>query len=273
MLAAEYRGSHLAAPLRVGQQVIGALCVGSSQASSFSVDATGILSKLANTAAVALENARLYAQAERVAALEERNRIAAEMHDGLGQTLSYLGLMTDREIEFLAEGRDQAALDQLHQTRETIEKAVSETRRAINSLVSASPLNMDIKESLDTAVADFAVGNDIPVAWEPEIQGKVPCPPPVAEQVLNITREAMRNAARHSHASRILVRLGERDGYCFVSVEDDGQGFDSAVPSPAGHFGLQIMHARAAQIGAQVEIASKPGQGTSVTLTWPKGEG
>ena len=273
MLAAEYRGSHLAAPLRIGHQVIGALCVGSSQAGSFSGDATGILSKLANTAAIALENARLYAQAERVATLEERNRIAAEMHDGLGQTLSYLGLMTDREIEFLAEGRDQAALDQLHHTRETIEKAVNETRRAINSLVSASPLDLDIKEALDAALADFAVGHDIAVAWEPEIQGKVPCPPAVAEQVLNITREAMHNAARHSHASRILVRMGERDSYRFVSVEDDGQGFDPTIPTPAGHFGLQIMHARAAQIGAHVEIVSKPGQGTSVKLAWPKGNG
>ena len=88
MLSDEYRASHLAAPLRVGDRVIGALCVGSPAQNQFANESAEMLTKLANVAAIALENARLFAQAERVATLEERRRVAAEMHDGLGQTLS-----------------------------------------------------------------------------------------------------------------------------------------------------------------------------------------
>jgi nitrate/nitrite-specific signal transduction histidine kinase len=96
MLSDEFRVSHLAAPLRIGDRVIGALCVGSPAQNQFVAESANMLTKLANVAAIALENARLFAQAGRVATLEERHRVAAEMHDGLGQTLSYLGLMTDQ---------------------------------------------------------------------------------------------------------------------------------------------------------------------------------
>ena len=105
MLSDEYRVSHLAAPLRIGDRVIGALCVGSPAQNHFAAESADMLTKLANVAVIALENARLFAQAERVATLEERRRVAAEMHDGLGQTLSYLGLMTDQVVEFLSDGR------------------------------------------------------------------------------------------------------------------------------------------------------------------------
>ncbi len=95
-MAAPYRTSHIAAPLKIEQQVIGALCVGSKSQNEFSEEATNALTKLANVAAVALQNARLYNQAERLATSEERQRIAAEMHDGLAQTLSYTKLIVNQ---------------------------------------------------------------------------------------------------------------------------------------------------------------------------------
>ena len=107
MLSEEYRTSHLASPLRIGERVIGALCVGSSTQSSFSAESANILTKLANVAAIAMENARLFAQAERMATLDERRRVAVEMHDGLGQTLSYLGLMTDQVVDLLSDGQER----------------------------------------------------------------------------------------------------------------------------------------------------------------------
>ena len=89
-VAPRYRASHMAAPLRAGDQVIGALCVGSARRELYSTDQVRLLTELANSTAIALDNARLYEQAERLAALEERQRIAADMHDGLAQTLSYV---------------------------------------------------------------------------------------------------------------------------------------------------------------------------------------
>ncbi len=272
MLAEGYRASHLAAPLRIGERVIGALCVGSAAQGQFAEEAAAMLTKLANVAAIALENARLYAQAERVATLEERRRVAAEMHDGLGQTLSYLGLMTDQVVEFLAEGQDEVALERLHKARQTIGKAIHEVRGAINRLMDETPVARDFRTRLRDLVDEFASTGELKVAWQSEADSTPEPSPQVAEQVLNITREALNNVLRHAQAKQVKVTLGQvADGY-FVSVEDDGVGFDPAQSAPRGHFGLHIMRARAAHIGGELCIDSAPGAGTRLTLTFPGGE-
>ncbi len=268
MLSDGYRASHLAAPLRIGERVIGALCVGSPVKNQFVAESADMLTKLANVAAIALENARLFAQAERMATLEERRRVAAEMHDGLGQTLSYLGLMTDQVVEFLADGQEGAALARLHKTRETIGRATSDVRRAINSLMQAAPPPRDLFTWLRGALDEVAAQHDFEPVWLSDADSAPDCSPQTAQQIYNITREALNNAARHSHARRISVHTGRSDGGYFVSVEDDGQGFDTSQPEPGGHFGLQIMQARAKHIGGHVELQSEVGRGTRVTLIW-----
>ncbi|MCK6584345.1 MAG: type IV pili methyl-accepting chemotaxis transducer N-terminal domain-containing protein [Anaerolineales bacterium] len=266
LLSDAHAVSHAVAPLRIGEKVIGALCVSSSQPNHFTNESADVLTKLAYTAAIALQNAQLYAQAERVAALEERQRVAAEMHDGLGQTLSYLGLMTDQTMESLLDGKDEAALERLHKTRETIEKAAGDVRRAINNLMDESPSEIDLRERLKNAVNMFAEQNGLRVAWSAESSPR--CSRQAAEQVLNVTREALKNVARHAQAEHVTVRMGQMDGQYFVEIEDDGKGFDVTQPEPNGHFGLKIMQARAAHIGGNVEIESSQGHGTKVTLMW-----
>ncbi|HUH98508.1 MAG TPA: GAF domain-containing protein [Anaerolineales bacterium] len=273
MLNARYRTSHMAAPLRIGERVIGALCVGSPAQNRFAGETTDMLTKLANAAAIALENARLYAQAERVATLEERRRVAAEMHDGLGQTLSYLGLMTDQVVDFLSEGQDEAALERLRKTREAIGRATAEVRRAIHDLIAESPPEIDLCDGVQTSVNEFASENKIPVIWHIDRDALPKCSSRTAEQVLNITQEALKNVAHHAQAQHITVGVGQIDDQSFIAVEDDGIGFDTSRPEPSGHFGLQIMQARAAHIGGTLEIESTPGKGTRLLLRWPNGSG
>ena len=268
MLSDEYRTSHLAAPLRIGDRVIGALCVGSPAQNQFAVESADMLTKLANVAAIALENARLFAQAERVATLEERRRVAAEMHDGLGQTLSYLGLMTDQVVEFLSDGKETSALQRLHKTRETISKATSDVRRAINKLMDDTPVSKDLCTRLHDTLDEIASQHDLESVWRSDTDSAPDCSPQIAEQVYNITREALTNAARHAHAKQLSVQVGRSDGNYLVTVEDDGNGFDTSQPAPSGHFGLQIMQARAKHIGGTVELQSTPGSGTRVALMW-----
>lgn len=268
MLSEEYRTSHLAAPLRVGDHVIGALCVGSPAQNQFAAESAEMLTKLANVAAIALENARLFAQAERVATLEERRRVAAEMHDGLGQTLSYLGLMTDQVVEFLSNGQEGEALNRLHKTRETIGKATSDVRRAINKLVDDAPSSKDLCDRLRDILDEIASQYDLESVWRSGTDSAPDSSPQIAEQVYNITREALVNAARHANAKKVGVLVGRDNGKCFVTIEDDGKGFDTSQPVPGGHFGLQIMQARAKHIGGEISIQSAPGSGTCITLTW-----
>jgi signal transduction histidine kinase len=243
--------------------------VGSPEQNRFAGEAAGMLTKLANVAAIAMENARLFAQAERVATLEERRRVAAEMHDGLGQTLGYLGLMTDQVVEFLSGGREGAALAHLQKTRETIGKATGDVRRAINSLMDETPPQKDLCSRLKEAFDEIASEQDPEADWQLDTGPSLDCSPEVAEQVYHITREALINAARHAHARRVSVEAGRRDPDFFVTIEDDGQGFDLSQPVPGGHFGLQVMQARAEFIGGKIELRSAPAGGTRITLTWP----
>lgn len=268
MLSDEYRTSHLAAPLRIGNRVIGALCVGSPAQNQFATESADMLTKLANVAVIALENARLFAQAERVATLEERRRVAAEMHDGLGQTLSYLGLMTDQVVEFLSDGQDDAALERLHKTRETIGKATSDVRRAINKLMDDSPASKDLCTRLRETLEEIASGHNLESVWRSDADPATECSPQTAEQVYHITREALTNAAQHANAKKVSVQVGRNNENYFVTIEDDGKGFDTSQPAPGGHFGLQIMQARAKHIGGEISLQSTPGSGTHVTLTW-----
>ncbi len=138
---------------------------------------------------------RLFAQAERVATLEERRRVAAEMHDGLGQTLSYLGLMTDQVVEFLSDGQEGKALNRLHKTRETIGKATSDVRRAINQLMDDAPSSKDLCDRLHDTLDEIASQHDLESVWRSDTDSMPDCSPQTAEQVYNITREALVNAA------------------------------------------------------------------------------
>jgi nitrate/nitrite-specific signal transduction histidine kinase len=269
MLSDEYRTSHLAAPLRIGDRVIGALCVGSPAQNQFPAESANMLTRLANVAAIALEIARLFAQAERTATMEERRRVAAEMHDGLGQTLSYLGLMTDQVVEFLSDGQDGVALERLHKTRETIGKATSDVRRAINSLMDETPAKKDLFTRLRDTLDEIVAQHDLESVWLSDAGSAPDASPQIAEQVYNITREAFVNAARHANAKTVSVQAGRSNGNYFVMIEDDGKGFDTSQPAPGGHFGLQIMQARAKHIGGEIDVQSTPGRGTRITLIWP----
>lgn len=270
ILSEKYRTSHLAAPLRIGNRVIGALCVGSPSQNQFAAESADMLTKLANVAAIALENARLFAQAERVATLEERRRVAAEMHDGLGQTLSYLGLMTDQVVEFLSDGQEDEAINRLRKTRETIGKATSDVRRAINKLIDDTPAPKDLCARLHDTLDEIASQHDLKSVWRSDNHSAPECSPQTAEQVYNITREALVNAARHANAKQVSLHVGRDGDNYFVTIEDDGQGFDKTQPAPGGHFGLQIMQARAKHIGGRIELQSELGGGTRVILIWSK---
>lgn len=275
LLAEGHAVSHIVAPLRTGDQVIGALCVSSGQPNHFSAEATGVATKLANTAAVALQNARLYAQAEKVAVLEERNRIAADMHDGLGQTLSYLGLVTDHTAELLAKGQEDEALANLGRTRVTINQATRQVRESIQQLMDGAPREQKLASLLEETVREFEDRYRVDIRWQVDENAVTRRPRETTEQILNVARETLENACRHAQAQSICVQLGRQNGNGRLTVTDDGRGFDPAAQAlqANGHFGLRVMRARAAHIGGELLLESTPGAGTRVTLLFPVTEG
>lgn len=271
IVAQPFRKSHLAAPLSIGNRVIGALCVSSRQADYFTSDAASLLTRLANIASIAIENATLYNQVERSAALEERHRIAAEMHDGLAQTLSYLAITTDQVNENLEIGNTPQAKQKLSSVQQGVEQATVDIRRAIASLHDEFPTQHTLQEQLRNLVQEMAL-DDQTLVWENEAHLPLVLAHQKSEQVLRVVREALINAQKHSRATQIAVHLERPNGAARVRVEDNGIGFNPQSPKTQEdrpHFGLKIMHARAAQLEGRLEIHSQQGQGTQVVLTWP----
>lgn len=265
----EYRVSHLAAPLHTRAQVIGAICVGSSQPDAFRPEMLAVLTQLAGAAAVALENSRLYQQAEQAAVLEERQRIAAEMHDGLLQTVSFLRIMAAWTSEHLNQGDVGLALSTLQQVERAVDQAEQETRRAIASLQDELPTHVTLQDQL-RALADELSQIGPPVIFRSDARIPVVLPRQESEQALRVVREALLNAQHHSQADSITLALEETGEELSLLVEDRGVGFEvgAEVDDGRAHFGIKIMQARAARLGGRLEIRSSPGAGSQVRLTW-----
>jgi len=273
IMSQPYRRSHLAASLKVGSRIIGVICVGSQQENFFQPEAAELLTRLANIASIALENARLYEQAERTASLEERQRIAAEMHDGLAQTLGYLHLTIDQVDELIHQGQLEQARTSFARVQSVIDQANLDVRRAISRLNEDIPLHFTLQEQLQ-GLAEECSEPQRGMEWQNSLLSPLVLPRQEMEQVLRVTREALFNAKTHSQAQHIHLQLAPVGDRVAVIVTDDGVGFDPAqVKSQDGrqHFGLSIMRARAARINADLEIQSSPGAGTRLILIWTPG--
>jgi two-component system nitrate/nitrite sensor histidine kinase NarX len=213
----------------------------------------------------------LYDQAERLATSEERQRIAAEMHDGLAQTLSYTKLAVNQSSLQIEIGQLDAAVQTLDRVNSALDQAIEDTRRAIASLQEQGPLTETLQEQLASLAKEFSRESPA-VEWSSKVQAPVMLPRQESRQVLRVAQEAVVNVRRHAQASRINLCLAKGEGEYMVIVEDDGKGFDPDTPVDGDgrqHFGLNIMQARAARIAGRLDIQSAPGAGTRVSLYWP----
>lgn len=232
-------------------------------------DEVELIESFINRAAVALENAHLHKQLEWAAALEERQRIAAEMHDGLAQTLSYMGHRVDQIIE-ADTSQIAPILHECHHVRDIIDQAHQEVRRSIASLQEPPLPRRPLQDWLVEIVEGFAKNNAPSIRLLAQHRTPLFLPPGHIEHVRRIVREALTNAVHHAQAQKIIVRMERRRDMAKIVVDDDGQGFDpqSPVEDGMGHFGLNIMQARAARINGRLEIDTALGHGTRVILTW-----
>jgi two-component system nitrate/nitrite sensor histidine kinase NarX len=274
LLQPQFRHSHLAVPLCIGDRALGMLCVGHREESRFGEEETRLLTLLANAGAIALENARLYEQAEQAAALAERERIVAEIHDGLAQTLGFLGLRLG-VVEGLIEDEDLSGVpEHLTLMQRTVEQTNHEVRRMMAGLQVGTQTHRTLGELLRQTVERFIEERGMEIELRVETGQPIPEPPQVREQVVRIVREALTNVHKHARPSRATVTLERHGGQAVVCVQDDGPGFDVNSPtSGQHHFGLKVMKTRAERIGGELSVESAPGQGTTVTLRWPTEEG
>lgn len=267
-----YRNSRLAEPLTVGTRIVGALCVGTRAERTFSSEDREVLGGLANLAAMAVENARLQERVQSVAVLEERERIAREMHDGVGQVLGYVNTKAQAVKLLLDAGRTSEAYTQLAQLEQAAREVYADLREAILGLRTATSPERRLIPALQEYVTRFSELSG--VATELVVEGDASrhaFGPATELHLIRIIQEALTNVRKHSMATHAWVRLGGDGGTVTIGVADDGLGFDPARLQPGGwpRFGLQTMRERAEAIGGTFTIRSRDGRGTEVEVRLP----
>jgi len=205
------------------------------------------------------------------AVVEERERLAREMHDGIAQTLAHLNVRIQALKELLGAGRLDSAYAQLSHMELLMDAAYGEVRRSIYGLRIGGCLGGNLASYLseyvrrwgdeDGVQADFSLSG----AERPEL------PPEVEVQLVRIVQEALANIRQHARATRASVSLQVRGDRLRLVVQDNGRGFEPPhFSEPVGqHFGLQTMRERAESVGGHLDVQSRPGQGTCVVADLP----
>jgi signal transduction histidine kinase len=219
------------------------------------------------------ENAALLARAREAAVLEERQRLAREIHDTLAQGLT--GVVTQLEAaEAALQDRPEAAREHLDTARRLARESLGEARRSVNAL-RPGPLEQGRLVDAVAAVArGWSRASGVP-ATVTSVGEARPLPSETEVTLLRVAQEALANAGRHAAASAVALTLAFGDGQVSLDVTDDGVGFDPAAPpsgNGSGGYGLTAMRERVAALRGSLDVESGPGQGTTVVATIPAGD-
>lgn len=259
--------SWMGVPLSVNDRVIGMMRLDHSQPGHFSPHAAQLALAIANQAAVAMENLRLYEEARKVATLEERQRMARELHDSVSQALYGIALGTHAAREQLerAPQKLDSTLDYILAMSAT---AVAEMRALVFELRPESLEQEGLIAAL-TRQAD-AVRARAGIVLRSRLCMEPPASLDAKEAIYRIAQEALQNIVKHAHAHNVLLSLrldGER---LVLEVTDDGTGFNPDERFP-GHFGMSTMKERAHRLDGTLDITSQAGVGTIVSASIPTG--
>jgi signal transduction histidine kinase len=257
--------SELAVPLIVKEQVIGVQTLLHSSRGYYTTRHAELATMFAQQAAVAIENARLYTQMRDKAALEERQRLARELHDSVSQAL-YAILLNVSTADELFDAAPAQAHGLVRDVLGLAQGGLAELRALIFELRPESLEREGLVGALEKQVAAVQARHGLQVRMQ--VAGEPDLSQAAKEAVYRVAQEAMHNAVKHARAHRLDVSLELGDAEVGLVVADDGRGFDTRREFP-GHLGLQSMRERAAAVGGTLEIQSAPGEGTRLRARFP----
>jgi signal transduction histidine kinase len=257
--------SWMGIPLISHEQLIGVLRLDHHEPGHFTRAHADLGLAFANQAAIAIKNARFHEQAQRLAAFQERQRLARELHDSVSQALYGIALGA-RTAQLRLESEPEKLAEPLDYILSLAEAGLSEMRALIFELRPESLQN----EGLVVAITKQA--DALRARHKLEVMTDLGSEPDISlhrkEALYRVTQEAMQNIARHSHATKVNVRLHQNESCIVLQIQDNGEGFDPSREHP-GHLGLQSMQERVAQIGGDFTIVSQPGMGTTISVSVP----
>ncbi len=273
-------------PLAVKGRIIGGLGVAHARRNYFTPHHAALALSMADQVAITMVNAELYEHARSLAALQERQRLAQDLHDAVNQSLFSAALIA--EVLPRLWNRDPVEAEQsLEDLRRLTRGALAEMRALLSELRPSVLTDSSLGDLLRQLANAFTGRTNIPASVT--ISGEYGLPAAIQVAYYRICQEALNNIAKHAGAGRVwidlrhasraaqvsasLARAGEADGTVDISVEmcirDDGQGFDPGRHAASGHYGLDMMRERAEAVGARLTVTSSPGYGTAISLRWP----
>jgi two-component system NarL family sensor kinase len=261
---------HASIPLYAHGKKLGVLNVASKDWRELSADDLRLLYTVGDLLGIAVERARLYDQSSRLGAVEERNRLAREIHDTLAQGLTAVSLHLESADALLDVHADPERIQRAVRQALTLTRAnLEEARRSVLDLRAAPLRGRGLVEALRELAALTARQHGLEL--ELRLTGATrPLPPRLEMGLYRMAQEALNNAGVHAQATRVIVELITTPAESRLIVQDNGRGFD---PQQVGeqHFGLTGLNERAKLLGGQLQLKTEPGAGTRLEITIPAG--
>jgi PAS domain S-box-containing protein len=257
------RGVYVGARLRAGEHVLGVLCVQNEHLEQMTLEVMSLLDAVGERIGLALENLQLLSENQQLAVLQERQRLARDLHDSVTQQVYSLLLFASRAKKGLRENDLAVSGQQIRRIEEVAQQTLKELRLLIFEL---RPLALDqvglvaaLQQRLESVEKRAGLTAHLRVEGEPGLS------PQVEETLYHIGVEALNNSLKHAAASEIVVALSAHDGWVTLEVADNGRGFVLSA-LPGGGSGLENMRARAQALGAELDVQSTPGAGTTIRV-------
>jgi two-component system nitrate/nitrite sensor histidine kinase NarX len=250
------------------EKVVGMLTLDHRQPCYYADGQAELAMAFASQAAVAIENARLYQQAEQAAVTQERSRLARDLHDAVTQTLFSASLIAE-VLPRIWERNAEIGREKLEELRQLTRGALSEMRTLLLELRPDTLADVELKDLYRHLVNAFIGRTRIPVTFTQE--GEPALPPAVKQAFYRVAQEALNNIAKHARASNVEIHLVSDETHTEVRIQDDGCGFNISELLPE-NLGLKIMRERAEAVDADFEIKSAPGDGVQICMEWRPGK-
>ena len=260
-------------PIELDYQPIGALWISRCQDGSALFTQTDLiwLECMADQIVIAIQHGLMTSQLQSLSIVEERARIAREMHDGLAQVLGYLNLQVQALEALEKQGKQEALREEMSQMRQAIRAAHADVRESILSLRTTLASEKGLITSIDEYLDEFTIQTGIASSFNNAVKEKVNLASIAEVQLVCILQEALANVRKHSHASNVDVSITkdtyDEIEYINLEIRDNGVGFE--MQSSKRSFGLQTMRERANSVKGSLEAMSTVGKGTTITCRLP----
>jgi signal transduction histidine kinase len=254
-------------PLRLGKNVIGRLIVRFQSAHAPSAQQIELLQSIANQMAVALHMSRLGEEVRRAAVLDERNRLARDIHDTLAQGFTGVIVQLEAAKDAIARRRGRDTREHIRRAADLARHSLAEARRSVRALKPLALEHGGLQAAFAALLANVTAGTGLTAqfACSGEPYG---LPLDVEESLLRIGQEALTNVLKHSDAQHFHATLTFDATGIALGLRDDGVGFDPGERTDG--MGLRGMHERAERLAGQIQVHTEPGQGTHILVRVPR---